>query len=216
MGEQHNLPGKPSVVDPGSLNDFSNGIFAFAATLLIINITLPPIPPEEAEFRLPTELIELWPKITSYIISFISINGYWRLHSFILLHINRVDNGFALLNSLLLLSVTFLPFPTTLMGQYGKLPIIASFYGATLSVNYLFLFLTAFYAHKHRLGKQELPIPLKLLKQKLALPLIIAIVGTGFSFFYPRFSFLFYTAVVLTHLIPIKEEVISLNKSDTE
>lgn len=202
-----NGSGNQSVVDPDNLSDFSNGIFGFAATLLIVGITIPHIPHSQAETRLTTELINIWPKILSYIISFISISSYWKLYSFILLHIKRIDNGFASLNTLFLLSVTFLPFPTALMGQYGRLPIIAFLYGATLSVNYLFLFLTAFYAYKRNLVKPDLPLPVKLLlRRKLALPLIVALSGTLLSLFYPRLSFLFYSLVVLSHLIPLQEE----------
>lgn len=192
-----------SVVDFDSLSNFSTGIFSFAATLLIIGITLPAIPPEYAEAQLPNVLMALWPNIVAYTLSFLNISSYWKLHSFIFMHINHIDNKLVFLNTLLLLSATFLPFPTALMGKYGRFPITNFIYGATLTSNYLFLFLTAFYAYKQHLIKSDPPFPKDLLlKKKLALPLFAAVLGTVLSLFYPHLGFLFYTGVILTHFIP--------------
>jgi uncharacterized membrane protein len=200
-------PADQSVVSTDSLSDFSNNIFGFAATLLIVSITLPTIPPAQVEAQLPSVLAGIWPNIVAYTLSFLNICSYWKLHSFTFMHINLIDNKLVLLTTLLLLSVTFLPFPTALMGKYGRLPLTNFLYGVTLSINYLFLFLTAFYAYKHNLVRPDIPFPARLLlRKKLALPLIAALVGTGLSFSYPRLGFLFYAVVVLTHLIPFKHE----------
>jgi uncharacterized membrane protein len=204
MGQSKSSHEEPSILDFDSLTDFSNNIFGFAATFLIIGISLPPITPIEAEQQLTSELLALWPRVVSYVISFISINSYWRLHSFILMHIHRVDNGLALLNTLLLLSVTFLPFPTSLMGYYGRLPVIAFIYGVALSFNYLFLYLIATYAQRRHLLKSELrPQGKRFIKLKLLVPLVSAVLGTLLSLFFTQLSFLFYFLVILTHLIPI-------------
>jgi uncharacterized membrane protein len=201
-----------SAVGSDALSDFSNGVFGFAATLLITTITLPAIAPAHIETQLPTELMGLWPNIVAYILSFLNISSYWKLHSFTLMHVRLVDNKLVFLNILFLLSVTFLPLPTALMGKYGRLPLTNFIYGATLTVNYLFLFLTAFYAYKQRLVKSEPPFPaVLLLKKKLLFPLFAAILGTGFSLIYPRLSFLFYTVVILTHLIPFRHQEVVQN-----
>lgn len=207
MRKVQDVPESLSVVNPDGLNDFSNNIFGFAATMLIIGITLPTIPDEHIEARMPSVLMGLWPNITAYILSFLNISSNWKLHNFTFMHINFIDNKLVLLNTLLLLSVTFLPFPTALMGKYDRLPIIVCIYGVTLTINYLLLFLTAFYAYKHHLVKSDPPFPADLLlKKKLALPLIAAILGTGLSLFYPRLAFLFYLLVILTHLIPFRHQ----------
>lgn len=201
-------PDTHSVVNPETLSDFTNGIFGFAATLLIVAITLPDIPSGQEEAQLPNVLMGLWPYIAAYALSFLNICSYWRLHSFTFMHINRIDNKLVVLTTLLLLSVTFLPFPTALMGKYGRFPITNCLYGATLSLNYLFLFLTAFYAYKKKLLNPEIPFPVKLLfQQKLILPLLAALLGTGFSFFFPSLGLLFYAVVILTHAIPFRHDV---------
>ncbi len=195
------------VIDLSTLSDFSNNIFGFAATLLIVGITLPAIPAAQVEAQLPNVLIGLWPYVVVYTLSFLNICSYWKLHSFTFMHINRVDNKLLLLTTLLLLSVTFLPFPTALMGKYGRWPLINVFYGLTLSINYLFLFLTAFYAYKKNLIRSDISFPTKLLlRKKLTLPLFSALLGTALSFSYPRLGFLFYAIVVFTHFIPFKNE----------
>lgn len=207
MDASPNPPAEESVISLDSMSDFSNNIFGFAATLLIVSITLPTIPPADVEAQLPSVLVGLWPNILAYTLSFLNICSYWKLHSFTMMHINRIDNKLVLLTTLLLLSVTFLPFPTALMGKYGRLPLINCLYGFTLTVNYLFLLLIAFYAYKKNLVRPEIPFPAKLLLQKkLAIPLVAALLGTGLSFSYPRLGFVFYAVVVLTHLIPLKHE----------
>lgn len=207
MPKSQDVPEAYSVVDPDGLSDFSNNIFGFTATMLIIGITLPAIPQEYMETRLPGVLMGLWPNIVAYILSFLNICSNWKLHNFIFMHINLIDNKLVFLNTLLLLSVTFLPFPTALMGKYDRSPITVCIYGVTLTINCLLLFLTAFYAYKHQLVKSDPPFPIGLLlKKKLTLPLVAAILGTSLSWFYPRLAFLFYLVVILTHLIPFRHQ----------
>ncbi len=59
---------------------FSDAVFAFAATLLVLKIDLPQIPPEALSTQFSAELLKLWPQYTANFISFLIIAYYWRLH----------------------------------------------------------------------------------------------------------------------------------------
>jgi uncharacterized membrane protein len=96
------------------LEAFSDGVFAIAITLLVLNLQVPRVPPG----GLARALLEQWPSYLSYVVSFFVIGIMWVNHHGIFRHIARVDRWLLFLNLVLLLGVCFLPFPTALLGQY--------------------------------------------------------------------------------------------------
>lgn len=192
----------PVTVD--RLKSFSDNIYAFSMTLLITGLHFPEIP----DARVPAHLFEAlgydWRHLVIYVISFISISSYWILHHYIYSHIVKSDRGLVWLNVLLLLSVTFLPFPTALMGKYGRHASTALVYGIALSVNYVFLNLLAWYAYSfRRLSSPDLSMTdACILQLKLLFPLSLAIIGTILAQFYTRLSFLLFFAVALANVVP--------------
>ena len=95
------------------LEAFSDGVFAIAITLLILNLHVPDSPD-----RLVSDLAAEWPSFLGYLVSFSFIGGSWLAHT-ALTHLLRVTDGvFLSLNLLLLLSVSFLPFSTSLLTKH--------------------------------------------------------------------------------------------------
>ena len=114
------------------LEAFSDGVFAIAITLLVLEIRLPN---GEAEGGLLAQLTSLWPTYFAYIVSFITIGIMWANHEALMKDIKRADRPFVLLNLLLLMVITFLNFPTVIMAEYLQTPdanIAAMFYSGTL------------------------------------------------------------------------------------
>jgi len=111
---------------------FSDGVFAIAITLLVLEIHLP-----DAETLsnglLLQYLAHLWPQLLTYVTSFVTIGIIWLNHHSTFVHIERVDRTTLSLNLLLLLTVCFVPFPTALLAKYGALPASTVLYGATLT-----------------------------------------------------------------------------------
>jgi len=110
------------------LEDFSDGVFAIVITLLILDIRFP-----EVDYNQFTQtLVSLLPRILAYVMCFIIIGLYWVVHHNSMHAIKKTDRNFLWLNILLLLGVSFIPFPTSLLGRYPFQagPIII--YGATL------------------------------------------------------------------------------------
>jgi uncharacterized membrane protein len=99
--------------DCGRLVTFSDGVFAIAITLLILEIRVP-----EVEHGLLDALAELWPSYLSYVLSFIVIGIIWAQHHALFQHITRTDHTFLLINIGFLMWVAFLPFPTALLAAY--------------------------------------------------------------------------------------------------
>jgi len=117
----------------------SDGVFAIAITLLVLNIEVPEIPEDLVSEELPGELLDLWPKFLSYVISFVVILFYWTAHHSIFGVIKDHDRGLIWLNSLFLMCVAFLPFPAALLGEYGDQQLVVAIYAASLAITRLLL-----------------------------------------------------------------------------
>src|SRR5258708_13308785 len=98
--------------DTTRVQAFSDGVFAIAITLLILEIKVPrPASPSEP-FSLLQSLLGLSPSYFAYVLSFVTIGIYWARHHSIFMLYQRADYVFKLLNLLFLICISFLPFPT--------------------------------------------------------------------------------------------------------
>ncbi len=93
---------------------FSDGVFAIAITLLILEIKIPAPGPTP----LSLQLLRQWPSYVSFVISFAFIGIMWINHHRLFTHIRKSDNGLLILNLLLLLGVTAIPFPTAVLAAH--------------------------------------------------------------------------------------------------
>jgi uncharacterized membrane protein len=124
------------------LETFADGVFAIAATLLILNVELPD---EGASLR--HELVHLWPAYAAYAVSFLVIGVIWVNHHAILNLVGHTDRTFLFVNVVFLLAVAFLPFPTRVLAnnlRAGDAKTAAVFYGLTsiaMSIGFLAVWL---------------------------------------------------------------------------
>jgi uncharacterized membrane protein len=100
-------------VRPSRLEAFSDGVFAIAGTLLVLELRVP-----SDATDLAGALLRLWPAYAAYLVSFLTIGIIWVNHHTLLEHCRRVDRRFLYLNLLLLIAVGIVPFPTALVGHY--------------------------------------------------------------------------------------------------
>ena len=96
----------------GRLEAFSDGVFAIAITLLVLDLKVPEEPP------LLDALLHQWPVYVAYLVSFLFILIMWMNHHRMFESIARVDSTFMLLNGLLLLGITVVPYPTNILSRY--------------------------------------------------------------------------------------------------
>jgi uncharacterized membrane protein len=116
---------------------FSDGVFAIAMTLLVVQFTVPAIPnglsQAETGHQLASGLAALKPAYLSFALSFLVIARFWVTSHRRFQHLRRFDGGLLWLNLLLLLAVVFIPFPTAVLGRYIDQPVAAVFYAVTLA-----------------------------------------------------------------------------------
>lgn len=103
------------------LEAFSDGVFAIAITLLILEVKIPHVQ-EVDPTGLAQRLLHLWPSYGAYMLSFVMIGIYWANHHYICRYFTRSDHAFNLLHVLFLMCVAFIPFPTAILGQYVTYP----------------------------------------------------------------------------------------------
>ena len=116
----------------GRLEAFSDGVFAIAITLLVLEISVP-----ESDFdHLWNGIADQWPSYLAFATSFITIGGLWLAHHGIFRRLASADVTVMRLNILLLMLVSFLPFPTKLVAEAIHLTsaerAAVIFYGLTL------------------------------------------------------------------------------------
>ena len=104
MTSEGDTPPARRTLDKGRLESFSDGVFGFAATLLVADLALRP-PGSALE-----QVLRAWPSYLAYVVSFLTIGAGWLAHTALTDRLARADPILLRLNLLLLLVVVFLPF----------------------------------------------------------------------------------------------------------
>jgi len=115
--------------DIGRILALSDGVFAIALTLLILDIVLPAMTTDD---ELGRELLHIWPRYLAYALSFLVIARFWVIHHQTFRLIVRDDATLVWLNFLLLFFIAFLPFPTAVIGEKEGVPAAAVLYASAV------------------------------------------------------------------------------------
>jgi len=151
----------------GRVEAFSDGVFAVAITLLVIDL-LPIGEDADTAHGLTYALLSAWPQYAAYAISFLTIGIMWLNHHTMAAHLRQVDRWLLLLNLLLLIGVVALPFPTALVARHlnngtpGAAKVATVTYGLVMIVisiafASMWLYLTSHQATLARGGRLDLP-----------------------------------------------------------
>jgi len=133
-------------MSPSRLEAFADGVFAIAATLLILNVDTQV--PEDVE-NLGAQVLHIWPSYLAYAVSFVTIGIMWVNHHTIMGQVGRTDRRFLFANIGLLMCIAFVPFPTRLVAEHIRgegAEAAALTYGFTMVVTAVMFNLTWFYA----------------------------------------------------------------------
>jgi len=134
------------------LEAFSDGVFAIAATLLILNVVEPAGP-------LGQGLLQIWASYVAYAVSFVTIGVIWINHHGVLAQIAKVDRLFLLVNVIFLMLIAFIPFPTRLLAEHimaDGAQAAALAYGITLTgTAVMFNVMWQYAAHDKRLLREN-------------------------------------------------------------
>ena len=204
-------PLRSEVRAKGRLEAFSDGVFAIAITLLVIEIAVPQV----AGRRLLEALVHERPTFLAYFIAFMTIGIVWIEHSALTDALDHVDAGFQRLNLLLLLLVGFLPFPTRVMEEYlslldndhGGERVAVVFFGVVLFAMSLMLLVLGRYAEAEGLfggdaaeeRKEESRV-----RYQLGPSLIFYAVATVCGVFSPYLAVILYIVIGVYLLVPAR------------
>ena len=197
------------VHDTGRIDAFSDGVFAIAITLLVIEIAVPEVHNGES---LADGLRDSWPSYLGYIVSFITIGVMWINHNHVFHDIARADYTLKILNLLLLMSIAFVPFTTAVLAEYMRedeqqtAAVLA--YGATFTVNAILFNALWLYVSRTPGMLEDVVSETRIrsrTRRYLAGPLLYGIT-MPLAFIEPWISIGIYSALVVFYLIPPPED----------
>ncbi len=97
----------------------SDGIFAFALTLLVLSISVPQAADGGSSSELWTALKSRESELISYLISFAVIGSFWIRHHKFCGTLKAIDGPFLVINLFYLATIAFIPYPAQLLGDFG-------------------------------------------------------------------------------------------------
>ena len=187
---------------------FSDGVFAIIVTLLVLEIHVPQVQDKDISAALGRSLLIMAPKFLSYILSFVIVCIWWVAHHHLFHILKRSDRGLLWLNSLFLLWLAFIPFPTALMGDFPGERVSVMCYGAVTTlagVSFCLMRYYAFYVAKlvdQRIDRHLL----KLAMLRSVLNPFLHSIAVLLAFVDTRFSIALYIILPLMFFVPSKLE----------
>jgi uncharacterized membrane protein len=179
---------------------FSDGIFAIAATLLVLDLAVP-----KPEPSLLDGFLHEWPAYAAYATSFLTIGIIWVNHHAVLERLDRFDRGFLFLNVVFLMFVALIPFPTKVMAHYLQsggdyAHVAAAVYGvAMILMGISFSVLNYYAVARGLIGTQQ---RLGFWQQvRYSIGLFMYVVGTGLSFVDARIALVIYAGMALYYVV---------------
>jgi uncharacterized membrane protein len=197
-------PGGRRVLSKGRMEGFSDGVFGFAATLLVLDLAVhPPGTPLQ-------QVLHAWPGYLAYVVSFLTIGGTWLLHTALTDQLTQVDQLFLRLNLVALLVVVFLPFPTGLVARAlhntsGE-RVYVTVYGLTLlAIRLLGAALDAYARHEHLYSRAREGEELHSTQRKF-LPVVIGyVIAIGIGLALPALAVAVYFGIAVYLVMPLRD-----------
>ena len=182
---------------------FSDGVFAIAITLLVLELAVP----SGSEDDLLGAVLDQWPSYLAYLVSFATIGAVWLEHTVITEYLDRATPVLIRLNLLLLLVVAFLPFPTRLLGEYvgedEPARVAVTIYGLSLFLASALVSLLWRYAVREQLIRPDLAdADVKMLTKRLTPGLAGYVAMIVLRLLLPVLAVLGYLAIAVYIIVP--------------
>lgn len=146
--------------DTGRILALSDGIFAFAMTLLVLSLVVPPsVGADGTSLNVDTYSPNLWgilrhdwPQVYGYITAFVILSLWWSLHHLVFGYVKRYDGRLQWLNLMFLLGIAVTPFVLGIRNAFSNTAAANELYGASQALVGGLLCLIVVYATQgHRL-----------------------------------------------------------------
>jgi uncharacterized membrane protein len=184
-------------MNPERLKSFSDGVFAVAITLLVLQFQVPHVPAAQ----LGSALLKLWPAYASYLLSFAVVGVYWVAHWNVIHELHSGDRDLAWLNIGFLACVAFIPFPAALVGAYGAERAAVMLYGGALVATGVMLRVLFVYAIRKDLIDSPPGLERYAMIRQLV-PVAIYSAGLLIALVEPALAMVLYVCVPLLYIIP--------------
>ena len=206
MADKENDGTKARALRTGRMEAFSDGVFAIAITLLVLEIGIP----EGSGDDLWGALLDQWPSYLAYLVSFATIGAVWFAHTVITEALSGATSVLIRVNLLLLLVVAFLPFPTILLSEYVGEPdaerIAVTVYGLNLLLASVLVSTLWRYANRAGLVREDLTDrEVRALSSRLTPSLVSYAVVIVLGIFLPVVAVLGYLLIAIYLLLPLRE-----------
>ena len=206
MADEDAGPGRRRSMSTSRLEAFSDGVFAIAVTLLILDIAVPP----GSGGHLLRAVAHQWPSYLAYLVSFSTIGAVWLAHTAITEYLDRADAVLIRLNLLLLLVVSFLPFPTRLLAEYidesGAERVATLIYGLNLLMASVLISVLWRYAVREHLVRPDAnDADIQMLTTRLTPGLVSYVVLIGLGLFIPVVAVVGYLVIAIYFIVPFRQ-----------
>jgi uncharacterized membrane protein len=191
------------------LEAFSDGVFAIAATLLVLDVAAhPPGTPLQ-------QVLQAWPSYVAYLVSFLAIGAAWIAHAALTDRLAKTDAALLRLNLFVLLPVVFLPFPTRLLsegfGERDAERVAVTLFGLTLLAIRLAAVAMDGYARRNCLyaGPDEGADEEELFdfRRESWMVSVGYVAAIAVGLLAPGVAFAFYVVLILSLVVPFREIV---------
>jgi uncharacterized membrane protein len=183
----------------GRILAFSDGVFAIAILLLLIDIRLPA---DTTVANSGSALIEMWPKYLAFLLSFVVIGLYWSAHVRLFREIIRYDQNLIWLNLLVLLFIVVIPFSTSVL-SLDLFQLSVTIYATNMAcAGYMHTLLRIYSGSNHRLiSKKHSPL---YIRRGIIFSLFAPAgftVSIGIAFFNASAAMVFWVIIFIVHFI---------------
>jgi uncharacterized membrane protein len=182
-------------LSPGRIEALSDGVFAIAMTLLVIELSVPHFL-GSGDPGHPTSLWEMRGEFYNYAIGFLSLGIYWTLHHYIFYFIKRSDGVLTWLSITYLASASLVPFWTEVLNSNEGIFRVILSYGSYMIFTFFVLLVILEYATRgYRLVDRDIDTrTISILKKVILIGSSIVAIGVVFSYFTPYAGYLLFVA----------------------
>ncbi len=195
----------PEGLSKHRIEALSDAIFAFAMTLLVLDVKIPKLPEAavNAGLLVPT-LLALWPKFFSYAMSFVVLGVFWVGQHGYAHFLKRTDRWLLWITLLFLMFIVFVPFSTDLLGDYPTQKVAVMIYGGNITALGLTLSLQWWYAtHRHRLVGRDLePEMVRKGTQRILGGAVVYSCAVLLALINPTISVILYAVIPIFYILP--------------
>jgi len=182
-------------VDPSRLTALSDGVFAVALTLLVLDVK----PPQVNPALLGSAVLAMAPRPGIFAFSFAIVTYYWVSHHSVFTYVRTTDRGLLWLNMLFLFTIVVLPFSAAVLADYPRTAPAIALYGPNVALCSVALSVAWWYAVAKRLSIDVQGVELRHVAVRTAVSPILALLGVAVSTIAPVISLVLFVAIPVVY-----------------